>query len=274
MQCQLPLDRPLRAPYLPESLESMSEYSSSAHRRILGINFLLGDAESMVSSVMSGGLVVVPSGPGLSDLPVDRAYREAVLNSDFAITDSALMVYLWNILQRDRVPRVSGLYYLETLLARQELRKAGATFWVMPGPESSQRNLCWLRSQGIHVSDSNVYIAPRYNRPIEDLGLARRLNEIRPSHVFIAVGGGVQEPLGFYLKRALDFRPSIHCIGAAIAFLSGDQSAIPIWADRSGLGWLVRCISRPGIYVPRYWAARRLAGLLIRYREQLPPLRG
>jgi UDP-N-acetyl-D-mannosaminuronic acid transferase (WecB/TagA/CpsF family) len=64
--------------------------------------------------------------------------------------------------------------------------------------------------------------------------------------------------------------PAIHCIGAAIAFLSGDQVHIPAWADRFYLGWLFRCLSSPKRYVPRYLDAFGLAPLLWRYRSELP----
>jgi N-acetylglucosaminyldiphosphoundecaprenol N-acetyl-beta-D-mannosaminyltransferase len=253
---------------------SVPEHLNLERRKILGISFLTGTAETMVTAAMSGGLVVVPSGPGLKDLPVDAAYREALINSDFAITDSAFMVYLWNLLQRDRVPRVSGLYYLQTILRRPEMRIPGAVYWVMPTAASAEKNLRWLKSQGIDIPSSHVYLAPQYSRPIEDPELAAQLKLHRPSIVFLAVGGGVQEPLGYYLKQHLDYRPSIHCIGAAIAFLSGDQVAIPNWMDRSGLGWLARCVARPMVYVPRYWSARKLAALMIRYRAELPPMVG
>jgi UDP-N-acetyl-D-mannosaminuronic acid transferase (WecB/TagA/CpsF family) len=72
------------------------------------------------------------------------------------------------------------------------------------------------------------------------------------------------------LKRNLDYLPAIHCIGAAIAFLSGDQVHIPEWADRFYLGWLFRCMSSPRRYVPRYFSAPQLVPLLWRYRDQLP----
>jgi UDP-N-acetyl-D-mannosaminuronic acid transferase (WecB/TagA/CpsF family) len=92
----------------------------------------------------------------------------------------------------------------------------------------------------------------------------------RPRHVILTVGGGTQERLGLYLKRNLSYLPAIHCIGAAIAFLSGDQVKIPVWADRIYLGWLYRSISDPKRYVPRYWEARKLLYILYRYRERLP----
>jgi len=89
----------------------------------------------------------------------------------------------------------------------------------------------------------------------------------------VTLGGGTQEQLGLYLKRKLSYRASIHCIGAAIAFLSGDQVPIPHWADALYLGWLFRSVSEPRRYVPRYWAGRKLFNLMRRYRSRLPDLK-
>ena len=88
----------------------------------------------------------------------------------------------------------------------------------------------------------------------------------------MAIGGGVQERLGYALKQQLSFRPGILCLGAAIAFLSGGQAAIPPWADRLMLGWLFRIVFSPRRYFPRYWAALKLIPLIFRYRDRLPPL--
>ena len=100
--------------------------------------------------------------------------------------------------------------------------------------------------------------------------LLQRINERRPRHIVVTLGGGTQERLGLYLRGELDCKPSIHCIGAAIAFLSGDQVQIPRWADRMYLGWLFRCLSDPRRYMPRYWDARKLLSLMIRYGSSLP----
>jgi N-acetylglucosaminyldiphosphoundecaprenol N-acetyl-beta-D-mannosaminyltransferase len=86
----------------------------------------------------------------------------------------------------------------------------------------------------------------------------------------VSIGGGTQERLGLYLRRELNCKPSIHCIGAAIAFLSGDQVLIPRWADRMYLGWLFRCLSDPRRYMPRYWDARKLFSLMVRYGSSSP----
>ena len=241
------------------------------YRQILGVRFFTGTAVQSVELMKTGGgLLVVPAAPALKDLPTHSAYREALVAADLAITDSVLMVLVWNLLHRDKIRRVSGLEYLRKLLLEPEVRLPGNTFWIMPTPASAERNLAWLRSQGILVPESHVYIAPMYHDEIADPKLLALLRDQRPRHIIVAVGGGTQERLGQYIQQALDYRPAIHCIGAAIAFLSGDQVRIPVWADRLGLGWLLRCLSSPTRYLPRYCAARKLVGLMLRYRDQMP----
>ncbi len=241
------------------------------YRQILGIRFFTGSARQSVEQMKNkGGVLVVPAAPALMNLPTHSAYRDALLNADHVITDSALMVLVWNLLHRDNIRRTSGLEYLRELLKESDVRLPGNTFWIMATPAAATRNLAWLRSQGILVPESHVYMAPMYHGDISDPVLIARLRELRPKHIIVTVGGGTQERLGEYIKRQLGYRPAIHCIGAAIAFLSGDQVHIPVWADRSGLGWLLRCISSPGRYVPRYWAARKLVGMMLRYRDRMP----
>ena len=240
------------------------------YRRILGLQFFTGNPVQAVQRMHSGGLLVVPAAPALKDLPSNAAYREALLNADLTITDSAFMVLLWNVIQRDNVPRVSGLAYLRELLKQQDLRDPENTLWIMASPSSRTRNLKWLASQGIAATDRHVYIAPIYGDAIHDPTLLEAIRTRSPRHIIVTIGGGTQERLGLYLKRNLDYQPAIHCIGAAIAFLSGDQVRIPMWADSLYLGWLFRCLSEPRRYVTRYWSARKLLPLILRYRDLLP----
>lgn len=250
--------------------EIIGERRKAEFRQILGVQFFVGGAQRAIDLVRNGGLLVVPAAPALKNLPGDRAYREALLGADVAIADSALMVMIWNFLQKDQIPRLSGLNYLRELLTRSDVWKSGRSFWIMANAASAATNLAWLARQGIEVHSEDVYVAPIYGKVIEDEALLRQLRERRPAHIIVTLGGGTQESLGLYLKRNLAPLPAIHCIGAAIAFLSGDQVQIPRWADRWYLGWLFRCMSEPKRYVPRYWAARKLIGLMVRYRDALP----
>jgi len=190
----------------------------------------------------------------------------------------------------------------------------GGVFWIMPTAAARDRNLAWLRSQGFTTTVDDCYIAPVYppDGPLSDGDLLTAVQRRHPSHIIIALGGGVQERLGFTLRQSLAkpesgqrlgadgeakrkaegsdpsaespssafsfqpsafgsaYRPGIHCIGAAIGFLSGEQVRIPMWVDYFYLGWLWRSLSAPTRFAPRYWKAKRLIGLMIRYRGKSP----
>ena len=109
---------------------------------------------------------------------------------------------------------------------------------------------------------------------VEDRDLLALIEQHRPAHVIIAIGSGAQEKLGYYLRENLSYRPAIHCIGAALGFITGDQIAIPDWADRFYLGWFWRLVAQPRVFIPRLSRAFELPWLIWKYGEKLPPMRG
>jgi UDP-N-acetyl-D-mannosaminuronic acid transferase (WecB/TagA/CpsF family) len=242
--------------------------------QILGVPIACLTIDEAVERALDGGLVLAPSGPGLCELERDPDYRDALLGSDVNLTDSGLVILAEALRSRRRLPRASGLGYIGALLAREELKHAGSTFWVMPTQSALDRNVAWLRAQGLDVTHDDCYVAPIYPRRgrVEDAELTAIIGQRRPNHIVICIGSGPQEKLGLFLKRELPYRPGIHCLGAAIGFLSGEQASIPGWADRALLGWLVRCLDDPKTFVPRYLKAFRLVYLLARYGATPPPI--
>jgi len=105
---------------------------------------------------------------------------------------------------------------------------------------------------------------------IEDPKLVSIIEQRKPKHIIIGIGGGMQDKLGSYLKHQLTCRPGIYCIGAAPGFVTGDQIIIPMWADRFFVGWIFRLFAQPRALLPRFWSVRRLAGLILRYGRELP----
>jgi N-acetylglucosaminyldiphosphoundecaprenol N-acetyl-beta-D-mannosaminyltransferase len=238
-------------------------------QRILGINFFVGDMPDLLGLCAEGHFIVVPAAPALVDLPTNAAYRESVEKSDFAITDSAFMVLLWKFFTGETLPRISGLKLLRGLLASDGLRREGSSVWIMPSKDDMEVNLAWLNENGYPISAAHCYIAPVYpTGTLSDPELLSWIEASKPPYIIVNIGGGVQERLGFYLKEHLSYRPSIICVGAAVAFLTGLQANIPAWADSWALGWFFRCLHAPGKFVPRYWKALQLIAILGKYRER------
>ena len=248
--------------------EEMNQFTT-----ILGIRFFSGTVEEAAARAADGGLILAPSGPGLAALGKNRLYQEAVENCDVALPDSGFMTLLWKLFKKGSLKRLSGLKFLTHLILHDEAFRAEQNrFWIMPGEDEGEAYRAWLREHGISVSPSECYTAPYYDPgEIEDDALVALLLEKRPRYILVNLGGGVQEILGYYLRRSLPYGPAIICTGAAIAFLSGRQARIPPWADRFYLGWLLRCLKAPASFIPRYCNAWRLLPLLCRYGEKSPP---
>jgi N-acetylglucosaminyldiphosphoundecaprenol N-acetyl-beta-D-mannosaminyltransferase len=271
-------------------------------QRILGVRFFDGAAPDAVDYITRvGGYTVVPAAPALVKIENDPAYRRALVEADLAIADSGFMVLLWRVLRGRTIARISGLKYLRILLAKPELRERGSIFLVLPHESSLEKALAWLRAQTFEIASDDCYIAPMYfscshgsvsreerervshstssgqaprrGYSIADDALVAILQSRQPKHIIIGIGGGVQEKLGYYLREHLSYKPAIHCIGAALAFLTGDQKPIPMWADRIYLGWFLRLARAPHHYARRFSPAFRLPGMIWRYGSEMPPLK-
>jgi UDP-N-acetyl-D-mannosaminuronic acid transferase (WecB/TagA/CpsF family) len=257
---------------MPTHRQNIHERPKNA-RTILGLRFFLGTAAEAVARSEAGGLVLIPAAPALKDIATNHIYREALLSADTLLTDSAFMVLAWNLLERDRITRLSGLAYLRELLRLPSFRAEGNTLWILPRTDSVERTSEWLNTAGISVPSTHFYVAPIYeiaSSKAIDPALIALIERLKPQHVVLGVGGGTQEPLGADLKHRLSYLPAIHCVGAAIAFLTGEQVGIPVFADRFYLGWLFRTINDPVRFSRRYWEARKLLSLLRTYRDRSP----
>jgi UDP-N-acetyl-D-mannosaminuronic acid transferase (WecB/TagA/CpsF family) len=244
-----------------------------SRHRILGIEFFGGTSREAVDEITrTGGLLVAPAAPSMINLCRDEDYRRALLASNLAIADSGFMVLLWKFFTGESVPRISGLEHVKRLLEHETVRQASAVLWIVATEASREKLLSYLRERGLPITEAEVYVAPKYSRRVSDERLLGIVRQIHPRHLVIAIGGGVQDKLGQYLLEHLDYRPAVHCIGAALGFLTGDQVRIPDWADRFYLGWFFRSLAQPRIFIPRFWSARRLPTLIWRYRDRLPPI--
>ena len=89
------------------------------------------------------------------------------------------------------------------------------------------------------------------------------INKLKPNFILINIGGGTQEVLGLYLKEKLAFKPTIICTGAAISFFTKDQAPINRFIDQFYLGWFVRLIFNPSVFLKRYLYSLRLIPMIL-----------
>ena len=279
--------------------------SPFATKRMLGIDFFVGTAAEVVAHVSkNGGLVVAPAAPSFIALQGDPDYRRAIADADLAIADSGWAVLFWRLLRHEKLTRVSGLALFKALLETAEARIPQNLFFILPSERAKTKTLEFTRNSGYPISADDCYVAPTYSESgqpsitdtsapplpegegrvradkaptpkagIEDPKVVSVIEQRKPNHIVVGIGGGKQDKLGSYLKHQLNYRPAIYCIGAAPGFVTGDQTIIPMWADRCFVGWIFRLFAQPRTLLPRFWSARRLPGLILRHGRELPKVR-
>jgi UDP-N-acetyl-D-mannosaminuronic acid transferase (WecB/TagA/CpsF family) len=283
--------------------------SPFATKRMLGIDFFVGTAAEAVAHVSkNGGLVVAPAAPSFIALQDDPSYGRAIANADLAIADSGWAVLFWRLFRHEKLTRVSGLAFFKALLETADARIPRNLFFILPSEKAKTKTLEFARTSVYAITADDCYVAPHYSvgqalfpaEPIkvgkrerlpytsdlsssvrylestatlpmvDDPDLVSMIEQRKPKHIIIGIGGGMQDKLGSYLKHQLSYRPGIYCIGAAPGFVTGDQIVIPMWADGFFVGWIFRLFAQPRTLLLRFWSARRLPGLILRYGRELP----
>ena len=194
------------------------------------------------------GLFVFPAGPALASIERYNKYYESVRKADLVFFDSGFFVLLLKILKNINVNKFSGYKFLNLFFIYLKKNKNKTIFCIDPNPKFSQSNKNLFKKLGIKKIYN--YLAPKYEiRNFSDQKLLNKIKKISPDFILTNIGGGKQEILGLYLKKNLKKKTTILCTGAAISFFTKDQAPINSWIDKSYLGWLVRMLFNPLIFL-------------------------
>lgn len=210
------------------------------------------------------GLFVFPSGPALANINKNKKYLDSLINADFVFFDSSYFVFLLRFLKGIEVSKLSGYLFFKKLVNFLKKNKKYKILSIDPNKKLSINNKHFFHRLGLNKNNIVNYIAPNYsNSKIEDKELLKLIIKFNPNFIIINIGGGTQEILGFYLKKKIKNKVRIYCTGAAISFFTGDQAPINVFFDKFFLGWLIRIIFNPKIFLIRYLKAFKLIFLVM-----------
>ena len=216
-----------------------------------------------IDILLNKNFLVFPAAPALSSMKINSNYHKALQNADFVLLDSGLLVLLFNIFKGTNLKKFSGYKFLYLFLRRRKTRNEKILL-INPDFKNQKKNINFLKK---FIKEKNIYsyIAPQYDsKKIKDRKLLTCINLIQPKNVLINLGGGTQEILGFFLKQKLRYKLNIICTGAAISFMTKDQAPINRFLDKIYLGWLIRLIFNPILFLKRYIHTFKLINLVIR----------
>ena len=224
---------------------------------IFKIRFIDANFDFFKKKFTKGIFLVFPAAPAIVNIYKDKGYYQSIKNADYALFDSGYLCLLLKYLKSIKVKKFSGLKFLKLFLNEFRNKKNNNKLLLInPSYAESKLNEKYLTKN--KILNHFHYTAPFYKKEIKDTKLLQTIYKYRPKYILINLGGGVQEKLGFYLKRKISSKINIICTGAAIAFLTKKQAIIPDIIDKLYLGWLFRILFNPKSYILRYLKAFKL----------------
>ena len=229
-----------------------------------GIVFKNFQSKDFKKIIKKKGLFLFPSGPGLSSIEKEIPYLKALKNADYNFFDSGYFVLLLKYFKKINVNKFSGYLFIKLFLEYIKKNNNKKLFLVDPNIRLSVSNTKLFNKIGVLKKNINNYIAPQYNsKSISDKRLLNIVKKIKPDCILLNIGGGTQEILGLYIKNNINFKCTIMCTGAAISFFTGDQAPINTFFDKIYLGWLIRIIFNPHVFLLRYLKSIKLMSIVL-----------
>ena len=212
--------------------------------------------------VVKKGLFVFPAGPALASINLSNEYYNSIKKADLVFFDSGFFVLLLQIFKNINVNKFSGYKFLNLFFDYLKRNKHKSVFCIDPNFKFSKSNKSFLKELG--VKKVYNYLAPNYEiKNFSDKKLLKKIKKVKPDFILTNIGGGKQEILGLYLKNNLKIKTTILCTGAAISFFTKDQAPISTLIDQLYLGWFMRLVFNPIVFLKRYIYSLRLIPMVI-----------
>ena len=212
--------------------------------------------------IVKKGLFVFPAGPALASISHSNEYYDSIKKADLVFFDSGFFVLLLKLFKNISVNKFSGYKFLNLFFNHLKKNRNKSVFCVDPNLKFSKSNKNFLKELGVNKVYN--YIAPKYEiKNFSDRKLLKKIKKVKPDFILTNIGGGKQEILGLYLKKNLKIKTTILCTGAAISFFTREQAPINSLIDKLYLGWFVRLIFNPFVFLKRYLYGLKLIPMVI-----------
>lgn len=195
--------------------------------------------------------LVIPAASALGNvfLPKNKSYLKSLQKAQVAIFDSGLFCICLLFLKFIRVKKFSGYKFINYFLSDIAMKSKKI---LILNANKREKKLNTILLNNFKFQFHRHHVCPIYNpKLIQDEILIKIINNYKPEVIITNIAGGVQEPLALYLHENIKIKFVTICSGAAMGFFSGSQAPISKFTDTYFLGWFIRLIYKPIIFLPR-----------------------
>jgi N-acetylglucosaminyldiphosphoundecaprenol N-acetyl-beta-D-mannosaminyltransferase len=197
-------------------------------------------------------LVITSDTPSIVRAQDDLEYQEIIRSAAMVTADGRGVVWMARLLGLPMRDRVSGV---DLVLRICELAVArGYAVYLLgaaPGVAEEAAQALQTRCPGLRIAGTQH----GYFTLEEEPGIVRRIAELRPEVLFVALGAPRQEQ---WIRKHMEELqvPVAIGVGGSFDVFAGRVQRAPEWMQKAGLEWLYRVLREPK-RLPRMWAVPR-----------------
>ena len=215
--------------------------------------------------IKEGGYLCAPAAHPLYRIlnKKDYVYYNALKKANINLFDSGYFCFLLNLFLKIKVKKFSGYKFISKFIKDKRLKNKKILL-INPSIKDEEYNIKLFKKNNFKFIYS--YLAPFYKSQASffDRNLIKKINKIKPKIIIINISGLKQENLAFRINEGIKFKLSIFCLGGAISFITGTQAPINNFFDKYYLGWLIRIIYNPNIFILRTIKSILLVKLVVK----------
>jgi N-acetylglucosaminyldiphosphoundecaprenol N-acetyl-beta-D-mannosaminyltransferase len=177
----------------------------------------------------------------------NKAFRDALRNSDFLALDGVYFAYASLIMQGRNIKKNQGPDIFYHFMERLQ-ENGGTAFFLGSSPDTLNkiRANAAMKYPAIKVHTYSPPFKSEFSEE-DNASMAKAVNNAAPDILFVGMTCPKQEQWAVAHRENLN-APLIICIGNVFDWFAGTQKAIhPIWF-KLRLGWLARIFLRPEIF--------------------------
>lgn len=221
--------------------------------KILGVPVDLTDKETAMARFEKlfpePGLTAVytPNSEIVENASHDPELKKLIGSADIIIPDGVGLVYASKFVGRPLKERVTGIDFLESIIAY--LEKNGKSIYFF----GSKPGVAEKAAAEIKKKYPELIVAGTHNgyfKPEEEQGIVEEINESGADFLCVALGAPKQEKFIYDHKSELNVHGAIG-VGGSLDVWSGDLKRAPEFYQKHGLEWLYRFLQQPGARIKR-----------------------
>lgn len=195
-------------------------------------------------------LIVTPNSEIVVNASKNKKLQQLISQADLIIPDGIGLVYASKIIGKPLKERVTGIDFLESIIAYLEKTDQSIFFLGSKPANEERKSVAELASEKIKEKYPGLKVAGThhgYFKEPDEEAIVKEINGSGADFLCVALGSPKQETFIDNHKASLNVKAAIG-VGGSLDVWAGTLKRAPEFYQKNGLEWLYRFVQEPARY--------------------------